>query len=319
MQRAALAAIAWLLTGTASLPDPTIDHVTAEAVPLDPNDPAHVQVGSLRYLSGWVLNSRNPRFGGYSALHVKGNVFAALADTGEYLGFHMAALGAIEDVRFGRLPDYPGRTGAKSDRDSESLAVDPATGRMWVGFEQYNAIYRFAPGFAKAEASARPAAMAEWPSNEGPESLARLSDGRFITIQEGKQDAPEPHPALLFPKDPTAPDSAPIAFSYRPPENYAPTDAAQLPDGRLVVLNRHFRLSDGMWAAVTVFDPKDIKPGQTVPSTLLAEIRPPLTIDNMEGLSVTQEGGRTILWLISDDNQNGIQKTLLMKFALEEK
>ena len=160
MQRAVLAAIAWLLTGTASLPDPAIDQVTAEPVPLDKRDPAHDRAGSLHYLSGWVLKSRNPRFGGYSALYVIGPRFVALADTGEYLGFRMAALGAIEDVRFGRLPDYPGRTGAKSDRDSESLAVDPVTGNMWVGFEQYNAVFRFTPGFAKAEAMAQPPAMA---------------------------------------------------------------------------------------------------------------------------------------------------------------
>ena len=305
------------MAGTASLPDPTFDQVTAEPVALDKRDPAHVRIGSLHYLSGWILNSRNPRFGGYSALYVIGERFTALADTGEYLGFRMGALDGIEDVRFGHLPDFPGRTGAKSDRDSESLAVDPETGAMWVGFEQYNAIFRYSPGFAKAEASAQPPAMAKWPANEGPESLARLRDGRFITIQEGKQDDGKPHPALIFPSDPTDSRVAPIEFGYRPPENYAPTDAAQLPDGRVVVLNRHFRLSDGMWAALTVFDPAKIVAGQTVDSTLLGEIRPPLTVDNMEGLSITQEKGKVILWLISDDNQNGIQKTVLLKFALE--
>jgi hypothetical protein len=37
----------------------------------------------------------------------------------------------------------------------------------------------------------------------------------------------------------------------------------------------------------------------------------------MEGLSVTQEGGRTIVWLTSDDNYSPLQQTVLMKFALE--
>jgi hypothetical protein len=42
-----------------------------------------------------------------------------------------------------------------------------------------------------------------------------------------------------------------------------------------------------------------------------------VTRDNLEALSVTQEGGRTILWLASDDNYNPLQRTLLMKFALD--
>jgi hypothetical protein len=32
---------------------------------------------------------------------------------------------------------------------------------------------------------------------------------------------------------------------------------------------------------------------------------------------VSREGGRTILWLASDDNYNKLQRTLLLKFALE--
>jgi hypothetical protein len=34
----------------------------------------------------------------------------------------------------------------------------------------------------------------------------------------------------------------------------------------------------------------------------------------MEGLAVTQEAGRTILWIASDDNLLALQRTLLLKF-----
>ena len=36
----------------------------------------------------------------------------------------------------------------------------------------------------------------------------------------------------------------------------------------------------------------------------------------MEGVSLTQEGGRTIVWMISDDNQVPVERTLLLKFEL---
>ena len=121
--------------------------------------------------------------------------------------------------------------------------------------------------------------------------------------------------ALLFPGDPTDPANVPIRFSYRPPAGYLATDAAQLPDGKLIVLNRHFSFTDGFRAALTVIDPRDIQGGAELKGELLAEFRPPLNIDNMEGISVTRERGHTILWLISDDNQISLQRTLLMKFA----
>ena len=50
----------------------------------------------------------------------------------------------------------------------------------------------------------------------------------------------------------------------------------------------------------------------------IARLQPPLTIDNMEGVSVTVENGRTIVWLASDDNFFPLQRTLLLKFALME-
>jgi hypothetical protein len=50
----------------------------------------------------------------------------------------------------------------------------------------------------------------------------------------------------------------------------------------------------------------------------IGELAPPLNVDNMEGISVTREGGRTIIWLISDDNQLAIERTLLLKFELRQ-
>jgi hypothetical protein len=38
----------------------------------------------------------------------------------------------------------------------------------------------------------------------------------------------------------------------------------------------------------------------------------------MEALSVTRDGGRTILWMASDDNYNSVQRTLLLSFFLED-
>jgi hypothetical protein len=40
--------------------------------------------------------------------------------------------------------------------------------------------------------------------------------------------------------------------------------------------------------------------------------------DNFEGLAITREGSRIILWIASDDNHEFFQRTLLLKFALKQ-
>jgi len=49
---------------------------------------------------------------------------------------------------------------------------------------------------------------------------------------------------------------------------------------------------------------------------VIARFEPPVTSDNYEGLSVTIENGRPIIWIVSDDNYSLWQRTLLLKFAL---
>ena len=212
----------------------------------------------------------------------------------------------------------PGTGWDKADRDSESMAVDPASGRIWVGFENYNALWRYAPGFARAEARARPRAMADWPVNGGPESLVRLRDGRFIVLGE---TAHWPHSraraALLFAGDPVAGPDTGFRFSYAPPAGYDPSDAAELPDGDLLVLNRRFALPYDFTAILTIVPRAGIAAGKTARGMPIAGFAAPLIHDNFEGVAVTREGKQTIVWLVSDDNQSLLQRSLLLKFRLE--
>ena len=43
----------------------------------------------------------------------------------------------------------------------------------------------------------------------------------------------------------------------------------------------------------------------------------PLIHDNFEGVAITREGRDTIVWLVSDDNQLFLQRSLLLKFKLD--
>ena len=86
----------------------------------------------------------------------------------------------------------------------------------------------------------------------------------------------------------------------------------------MLVLNRHFSGLDGFAAALTLIDPREIVAGKAIRARMVARLAPPLTIDNMEALSIEQgKAGEVIVWIMSDDNFNPLQQTLLMKFTLD--
>ncbi|MBV9841434.1 MAG: esterase-like activity of phytase family protein [Sphingomonadaceae bacterium] len=319
MRRLALLAAALALAPPALALLAPPPRLTATPVAIDPHDRAHVRIGELSYLGGWVLRSQDRRFGGISSMTVQGDRIAALSDTSFVFWLRANATGvALDGIQ--SLPAVPNGGTDKIDRDSESSAIDPATGRIWVGFETTNQIWRYAPGYAAGEAHAAPRDMAKWPGNLGAETIVRLRDGRFLVMEETGAVRPDgANMGLLFPGDPTAPGVKPIVFAYRPPAGFAITDGVQLPSGHILLLHRRFSLSGGIEAALTVFDPAQIVPDALLQGRNIAYLAAPLTVDNMEALAITREGGRDVLWIASDDNYSPVQRSLLLRFAFDPK
>lgn len=289
--------------------------VTATRVPLDPGDHGRRRLGHLTYMGGVQLESPDPAFGGFSALTVTGDRFTLLSDGGNIVRLRLGADGSVHDVRFAELPGGPGTGWRKWDRDGEALAVDPRTGEAWVAFERANAIYRFTPGLGAVAAASRPAAMRRWSTNGGAESLVRRRDGSFVAIEEGGRGATRA--MLVWRGDPTADSRPALRLRYRPPVGYSPADATELPDGRLLVLSRWWGFPLRFANVLEVIERAAIRPGAVVRGKRVAMIGAPLTHDNFEGVAATVEGGRTIVWLLSDDGQSSLERTLLMKFRLD--
>jgi hypothetical protein len=292
-------------------------NITFTPLPLDTDRPELSRVGQLEYLGGWQLRSNNQDFGGISALARQNDGrFFGVSDAGTLIGFGLSDDPDIDRPFIAPLPDAfsPGKN--FRDRDSESLTHDPATNRFWIGFEARTAIRRYAPSFAREEAMTRPNEMTPWDGNSGPEALARLHDGRFVTISEG-QDRPDgSYEGLVFSSDPTNADVRIKKFGYQPPVGFKITDMVQLPDRRIIALNRRVAFPKGFECKVTLFDPADITEDAVIHPRTIAFLISPLLVDNMEGVTFSTENGRTIIWMVSDDNFAVYQRTLLMKFAL---
>jgi hypothetical protein len=306
--------------------------VLAEAVPLNPNNPTQRTVGALTFIGAWHLRSDNSDFGGFSALgRLHDGRFLAISDAGWMAAFQLTptANGAarISDSFIARLPDAEG-VGPDGgdidykDRDSESMTADGERGRYWIGYEQRNVIRRLDGGFVRVTAMAAPKSMAAWPTNSGPEGMVRLSDGRFLIFAENSDTDMGGTKVLLFQGDPTEKGTQALQLSYAAPDGYRVTDAAQMPGGDVLLLNRSIGIPDGFTAKITRVSLADVRAGAVLKGDVIATLASPLTVDNMEGLLVErgQIGGRdaAVIWLISDDNYFGFQRTLLMQFALFE-
>jgi hypothetical protein len=281
-------------------------------VPLDERDPVRRQVGRLVYLGGWHIQSNDPRFGGVSAMHVDGGEVTALSDAGSVIRFRVGgAEASIAPIAAG-----PGRSAEKGDRDAEAMAV--AGRRLWIAFEGANQVWRYGRRSWRRLASAAPPAMKRWSINSGSEAMLRLEDGRFLVFAEGAGRSGGTSAALLFDGDPAEEGTKATALRYRPPEGYRITDAALLPGGGMLFLNRRFAIPAGFTAKLTLMPPQALRRDSVLAGAEIAHLEAPVAADNMEALSVTREEGRTIVWIASDDNLNPIQRTLLLKFALAE-
>ena len=257
----------------------------------------------------WTVVNANPVFGGFSALHPApdGRGFLAWSDRGTFARIPRPPLtGAVE----AETTAFPRDPLLGDPQDIESVAIDPASGTIWLGYENHNAIRRYASNGSSQ--LVQPAAMAEWSSNSGPEAMVRLADGRFIVLAEAGGEA------LLFRGDPLT-GGEPERFHIAPPGDFLPTDMAQLPDGRVLVLLRAIRWTLPPFASLLmVGDPAAIRGGEEWPLTELARIDQAGLRENYEGLAVEPSGaGAATIWLIADDNLSPLQRTLLLKLRYD--
>jgi hypothetical protein len=321
--RVPLAIAALLMLGTfvppgtrgPPVPPPRVSVVRFTPIALDDSDPGRRRLGRLAWLGAWTLTSNNSRFGGISAMQVEGRDVTAFSDAGWLFRFALPRRGRVTTARIGPLPEGPGGGERKSDRDIESMLVSGS--KAWIGFERRNAIWRYDRTDWHVEQWAAPAAMRRWPANRGPEAMLRLKDGRFVVFAEGKGSEAASQ-AILFAGDPSRRGTPAVRMTYAKPRGYRTTDAALLPDGRALLLNRRFAFLEGVTAKLSLVDLSGMKAGAVLRGVELADFHRPVNVDNMEALSVTREAGRTILWIASDDNYSPLQRTLLMKFAFED-
>jgi len=294
--------------------------VHAEPVSLNEQDPAQATTGKLRYRGGVVLKSPDSRFGGFSglAVAVDGSRLIAVSDRGLRLSAEIVYdpdddLAGIADADLGSLAGEDGHSlRSNTERDAEALAVGPA-GEIIVAFERDHRLLRYLPGQLVPERIPAPEELTAAPANGGIEGLTFLDDGRLFAVAEELKWGDR---AVGWVSDETG--WSPLTYALS--DGFVVTDLAKLPSGDVLALERRYTMRIGVAARVRRIAKDAIAPGAELMGELLAELRPPLTVDNMEGISARRDAasGKTLIYLISDDNFNIAQRTLLLMFELIE-
>lgn len=291
--------------------------ITGTPVSIRPDQPGRRRVGALTFVGGVRLRSSDPAFGGFSAMQVVGDRFRLVSDGGGIVTFRMGADWTVRDAVTRDLANGPGTGWEKRDRDSESMAVQH-DGSVLIGFERVNAIWRYDAALTKAQAVARPRAMRDWSANSGAEAMTVLADRSVVVFSESNAKRGVPgYAALRFLGDPTQGGTRWHRFRFVAPEGFRVTDAATLPDGRILVLTRRASLPELFTARLQIIDARAIRPGAVVAGRTIAAFEGDVLHDNFEALAIVPERGRTMLWIASDDNQSVFQQSLLLKFRID--
>lgn len=300
--------------------------LTSQEVPLSAAEPKAEQAGSLRFVWGVALRSEDKGFGGLSGLMVepyeRGQKMIAVTDQGDRFTARLVLendrLRAVEAPTLEPLTNLEGLSiSGKLFGDAESITRLP-DGRVLVGFERRHRIWAYGPELAgPAKVFETPPALARAPANGGLESLANWPDGRILIITEQLKTEAGNFAAFIF-KDRTW---APLEWKGSAP-GFEPSDATVLPGGDLLVLER-------LWSALApgnlrsrIFRVRGdtVTPGALLQGDLVAELAAPLTTENFEGItSFTNARGATQLLIVSDDNFNGVQRTLLLSFEMVDR
>jgi hypothetical protein len=259
----------------------------------------------------WHITSSDPQFGGFSALLAPDDAsFTAFSDRGWRLDF------APPGVAQGRPPAlakvFPNRAIHHDFFDIEAATRDPGSSTFWLASENTHAIHRFT---ASGAPSGRRVLKDEvdWTRNAGIEAMVRLADGRFVVLPEGQEEG------LLFASDPVEGGKA-ARFRIAVPEaGYEITDAAVLPDGRLLVLLRKLvRPSRSAWPpfASLLAIGEVPQPGGRFAPAIALRLEGLVPLENYEGLALRPRvDGGVDVWMIADDNISVFQRSLLARLV----
>ena len=196
-------------------------------------------------------------------------------------------------------------------------------GTLLIGFERHHRIDRYPIRDGEVQAPTGtlklPAEAKRMPTNQGIEALAVLKGGPYkgsvVAFAERFTRGSGYHTGWIW-----VGGGEPQRIQLQDIDGFNITDAAGLPDGSLLVLERYFRWTEGVKMRLRHLRGRRDRARRAHHRPHADRGRSSFEIDNMEGLAVHRgAGGETVVSLISDDNFNHfLQRTVFLQFTLHD-
>ena len=235
--------------------------------------------------------------------------FVSISDAGDLVRGHLVLnrggrLVGVTGLAWRRLTLSDGTPIAdKADGDAEGLAITD-TGDLLVSFERDHRIWNYGPAAAPAN-SPTPVRHPDvvFSPNDGMEGLSALDAGWRVAGESGGVWDCTPAACVVV---------TPIPEQALDDGAYRITGMDREPSGNGVfIVQRSYRPPLDARAQVR---------HMTADGTLgpaLIELKLPGTTDNFEGIAAVARDDGTRLYILSDDNNNPAQRTLLLAFDIQ--
>jgi hypothetical protein len=266
----------------------------------------------VRFAGGVQLSApRGDRLHGLSDLKAIGEELLTVTDAGDLIRMRPAfdRCGRLAGISALSLRPLTSEDGGpfvtKAGGDAESLAVLP-DGVLVVGFEQQPRLWLYGP-LTALEARPTPLAVPPVrPGNDGLEAIALAPSHLRVAAESGGVWDCAPSACVEV----VAPPQTPL-----PLDGWRITGMDRDPGGDgWFVVERLYREPIDMRARIRRMDLE----GRLGPELVVLSL--PSTTDNFEGIAaVAGPDGRTRLYIVSDDNDNPRQRTLLLAFDVIER
>ncbi len=289
--------------------------VEVEARPVGLGLPGGAQLGpDVRFVSGLDLRAAaDSPFHSLSDIKAHRDGFYAISDAGDLFRWTLVEdavtheVTSVHHVGVRRLTRLDGtRLQDKSEGDAEGLAIGPG-GDLLVSFERGHRIWSYGSerGLrdpARALAAPRPVRSPDFAFtlNDGMEALSARPGGWRVAGESGGVWDCTPNACAEV----VAPPATPLADS-----DYRITGMDRDPSGDgFFVVERMYRPPVDARARVR----RMAVDGALGP--VLVELKLPSTTDNFEGIAALPRRDGVRLYILSDDNNNTLQRTLLLVF-----
>jgi hypothetical protein len=256
----------------------------------------------------FVWDTDDPAFGGFSGIEVTpdGRSFFAVSDRGHLArGTFQRSDGRITSLTLESLVRLRGRARVPlslAESDSEGLALSP-DGRLFISFEWTHGLRELISDLGETGPLIASDAFENLQDNSSLEAVAIDGDGALYTIPERSGLYTRPFPVYRYMDGVW---DQPFSLSRR--GTFLVSGADIGPDGRLYILERDF-IGLGFRSRVRRFE-MDGSGEVTLLETGL------FTHDNLEGISVWQDGDDLVMTMISDDNFRSLQRTEIVEYLL---